>query len=72
VLKFSFCGNCGSTIYKEVLDAEPYKGIFIVMAGNLDEGIELSDVKIGAELWVKHRVQWLGELKGAAQCQEFS
>ena len=45
--------------------------MFIVMAGTLDEGIELNDVKVGAELFVKHRVEWLSELKGAAQCQEF-
>lgn len=68
-MSYNFCGNCGTKIYKEG-DAEDFKGIFIVQAGTLDEG-GLEKVKVGAELWVKERVGWLGEQGGAVQCQEF-
>jgi hypothetical protein len=32
----------------------------------------VSDVKLGAELWVKERVKWLGAMEGTAQCVKFS
>jgi len=32
----------------------------------------VGDVKLGAELWVKERVKWLGAMEGIAQCAEFS
>ncbi|KUJ13280.1 uncharacterized protein LY89DRAFT_651401 [Mollisia scopiformis] len=75
-LTYHFCETCGTKIYKEG-DADAFKGVFIVQAGTLDsaEGekeMGLKDVKIGAELWVKERVGWLGEQPGAVQCQEFS
>jgi hypothetical protein len=67
-----FCENCGSTLYKEG-DSDLFKGVIIVQAGTLDDQeMKLEDVKLGAELYVKHRVGWLGEMKGVAQCQEFS
>lgn len=67
-----FCSNCGSCVYKEG-DSEAFKGTVIVQAGTLDKGgMELNDVKPGAELWVKQRVPWLEELKDVAQLQEFA
>jgi hypothetical protein len=72
-LTFHFCDNCGTRLYKEG-DAEAFKGIAIVQAGTLDGGdggMGLEDVKLGAELYVKDRVGWLGEVKGTGQCQEF-
>lgn len=71
-----WCENCGTKIYKEG-DAEAFKGIAILQAGTLDGeekegGMRLEDVKVGAELWVKNRVGWLGERVGTGQCQEFS
>ncbi len=75
-LSYRFCENCGTKIYKEGDDAA-FKGVIIVLAGNLDKvdgenAMGIKDVKIGAELWVKDRVEWLGEYTGATQCQEFS
>lgn len=71
-LTIHFCSNCGSCVYKEG-DSEVFKGTVIVQAGTLDKGgMELNDVKPGAELWVKQRVPWLGDLKGVVQFQEFA
>jgi hypothetical protein len=71
-LTVHFCDNCGSTLYKEG-DSEVFKGVAIVQAGTLDgQEMKLEDVNLGAELYVKYRVGWLGEMKGTAQCQEFS
>lgn len=71
-LTIYFCENCGSTLYKEG-DSDNFKGLVIIQAGTLD-GMEmkLEDVKLGAELYIKHRVGWVGERKGVTQCQEFS
>jgi hypothetical protein len=72
LLTVHFCSNCGSCVYKEA-DDEAYKGTLIVMAGTLDQGgLDMGEVKLGAELWVKQRVPWLEDLKGVAQLQEFS
>jgi hypothetical protein len=71
-LTIYFCENCGSTIYKEG-DSDGFKGVAIIQAGTLDgQEMKLEDIKLGAELYVKHRVGWLGEMTGAIQCQEFS
>jgi hypothetical protein len=71
-LTVHFCSNCGSTVYKEA-DSEMFKGTVIVQAGTLDKGgMELDNVKPGAELWVKQRVPWLEDMKGVAQLQEFA
>jgi hypothetical protein len=71
-LTIHFCSNCGSTIYKEG-DGDNFKGTVIVQAGTLDKGdLELENVNVGAELWVKQRGAWLGDMKGVAQLQEFS
>jgi hypothetical protein len=72
-LTLHFCENCGTKIYKEG-DAETFKGIAVVQAGTLDGGdggMELGDVKVGAELYVKDRVGWLGEREGTGQMREF-
>jgi hypothetical protein len=72
-LTLHFCENCGTKIYKEG-DAEAFRGIAIVQAGTLDGedgGMELGDVKVGAELYVKDRVSWLEERKGTGQMTEF-
>ncbi|PMD46988.1 hypothetical protein L207DRAFT_477886 [Hyaloscypha variabilis F] len=72
-LTLHWCENCGTKIYKEG-DAEAFKGIAIVQAGTLDEGeggLEIGEVKVGVELYVKDRVGWLGEREGTAQCQTF-
>jgi hypothetical protein len=73
VLTLHFCRECGTRIYKEG-DAKDFVGTVIVQAGTLDggEGMGIGDVKVGAELWVKDRVGWLGEVGGAGQCQEFA
>jgi hypothetical protein len=74
-LKYHFCETCGTKMYKEG-DQGAFVGMAIVQAGTLDggEGNEMGvgDVKLGAELWVKERVKWLGAMEGIAQCAGFS
>ena len=74
ILTLHWCEICGTKIYKEG-DAEAFKGIAIVQAGTLDEGdggLEIGEVKVAVELYVKDRVGWLGEREGTAQCQTFA
>lgn len=68
-----FCGDCGSALYKTAA-AEEFKGLRIVMAGTLDGVGEGGGVetKPDGELWVKYRVPWLQEIKGAQQFQGFA
>jgi hypothetical protein len=72
-LKYHFCETCGTKIYKEG-NQGAFVGIAIVQAGTLDgrDGMGVGDVKLGAELWVKERVKWLGAVEGIAQCAKFS
>lgn len=72
ILTIYFCGNCGNTLYKEG-SSDIFKGVAILQAGTLDgHEMNLEDVKLGAELYIKHRAGWVEETKGVAQCQEFS
>ncbi|KEF57569.1 uncharacterized protein A1O9_05487 [Exophiala aquamarina CBS 119918] len=79
-MTFYGCSKCPSTLYKRAPGGFP--GVVIVFAGGLDGG-DGADGKARAdggleawgtpqvELWVKHRLPWVGEVKGAKQCQEF-
>lgn len=70
-LEISFCGDCGSSLYKEML-APSHKGLKIVFAGTLDNGSQaLEKVKPEGEIWVKYRVSWVQPVDGAAQMQAF-
>ncbi|KAL2073568.1 hypothetical protein VTL71DRAFT_10894 [Oculimacula yallundae] len=81
-LTVHFCVKCGTKIYKEGT-AKGFKGVVIVQAGTLDGGIGdgmgdardemgLGDVVVGAELWVKERVDWVPRRREVAQMEEFS
>ncbi|KAK7415682.1 hypothetical protein QQX98_005717 [Neonectria punicea] len=68
-IKLSFCGDCGSTIYKE-MDAERERPFFIVQAGTLDDQEPVND-EPNLELWVSKREKWVPVVNGAAQNEEF-
>ena len=72
-LTLSFCGDCGSALCKTA-DADEFRGLKIVFAGTLDGAGEGGGVetKPDGELWVKYRVPWLQEIKGAQQFQGFA
>lgn len=70
-LTIHFCGNCGSTLYKEG-DAEAFKGTAIVQAGSIDQGVTLDNVKVGGELFVSQRAPWVKPFDGASQLKTFS
>lgn len=67
-LTFSFCDNCGCTVYKA---HESFPGSVVVLAGTLDEPDALEQAKPEMELWTKHRVSWLSSLPGTEQKVEF-
>ena len=67
-LTVNFCDDCGCAIYKT---HESFPGNAIVLAGTLDEPEALEQAKPEAELFTKHRVQWLSSLEGAKQKMEF-
>ncbi|KAL6250770.1 hypothetical protein RBB50_003073 [Rhinocladiella similis] len=59
-IKSYFCGDCGSTCYRE---GESFPGLKIVKAGTLD----VFDVSPHLEAYVDSRVTWLKPLQGAEQ-----
>ena len=67
-LTVNFCSDCGTSCHKE---AELFDGVAIIFAGTLDDGEALLKSPPNAELWVKDKLPWLGDVKGAKLCQEF-
>lgn len=76
-ITFYGCAKCPSTLYKRAPAGFP--GVLIVLAGTLDGGAGEARAAGGlegfgspqVELWVKYRLPWLQEVKGAKQCQGF-
>lgn len=59
-----FCGDCGTTLYR---DAGSFPGSKIIKAGVLDDLDALNKAKPGLELYSKRRVEWVPEAPGAKQ-----
>lgn len=68
VITITFCPECATTIYKEA-DAVDFENKVILQVGTLD--VALDSLGPQAELWVQHRPEWMPELAGAVQKQEF-
>ncbi|KAI0126740.1 RTA1 like protein-domain-containing protein [Xylariales sp. AK1849] len=69
VMHHSFCGDCGSTIYKETI-AGPAQPFILVQAGTID-GEDLEQVVPDVELWTSRRARWLPALTGVEQKARF-
>lgn len=67
-LTATFCGNCGSTIFKE---ASTTPGMAMVFMGTISYDGQLMENQPNVEIWTKYRVPWNAEIKGAHQCQEW-
>jgi len=61
-----FCPDCGSTLYR---DGESNPALKVVKVGVLDDYEALNTAKPAAELFVKHRVEWVPEMEGAGQVE---
>ncbi|KAL0260253.1 hypothetical protein SLS55_003938 [Diplodia seriata] len=59
-----FCGDCGTTLFRE---GGAFAGARIVKAGVLDDYDALNKAKPAAELYAKHRANWVPETPGAQQ-----
>lgn len=71
----SFCGDCGTWLYKQV-EADPWRGFHFVQAGTTDlqAGLEAKGYWTGTpavELWVSERAPWLAPVTGAEQKPQF-
>ncbi|KAF2801033.1 hypothetical protein K505DRAFT_403623 [Melanomma pulvis-pyrius CBS 109.77] len=64
-----FCGDCGSTLWRE---GGAFPGLVVVKIGTLDDLTALDDLKPGAELFVPRRVPWVTAIEGAQQAQGMS
>lgn len=64
IFNISFCGDCGSTMWKES-DTTGFKGYHYVQSGTL--GREFERFKPEAEIFVAERAHWLEPLEGARQ-----
>jgi hypothetical protein len=83
-LTFHFCSRCGTYLYKET-DNEMHKDLWLVAAGTLEGGevtadgiaqgtekvLNLEDLSIDEEFWVKYRPARVNAVEGAEQLQEF-
>lgn len=65
-LTATFCGSCGSAIFKE---ASTTPGMAIIFMGTIHDDGQLMAKQPNVEIWTKYRVTWNAELKGAKQCQ---
>ncbi|KAL5349984.1 hypothetical protein ACLOAV_005020 [Pseudogymnoascus australis] len=68
VITITFCPECATTIYKEA-DEVAFKDKVILQTGTLN--VALDSLGPEAELWVQHRPEWMPELAGTVQKQEF-
>lgn len=68
-MKYYFCGDCGTTIYKIAI-AEPFAPYVLVQAGTL-EGDEMAQMTPDVEIWTCRRADWMSPLGNAAQKEQF-
>ena len=59
-----FCGNCGSTLYR---DGPTFGDAKVIKVGVLDDTSALDNLKPAIELYVPHRPSWVSAVEGAAQ-----
>jgi hypothetical protein len=59
------CGDCGSMMWRET---ETYKGMKVVKAGTLDDGMAIIGSEAPkAEIFTRSRVEWVPVVNGAGQ-----
>jgi hypothetical protein len=59
-----FCGDCGSTLWRETASME---GLKIFKAGTLDDAEGMQKAKPQIELFTPRRIDWVPEIPGAHQ-----
>ncbi|KAI8626413.1 Mss4-like protein [Xylariaceae sp. FL1651] len=59
-----FCGDCGSTIWR---DGPSFGDNKCIKVGTLDDADALDKAKPGVELYTTERVSWVAEVPGAGQ-----
>lgn len=59
-----FCGDCGSTLFR---DGPSFGDNKVIKVGVLDDLNALDDAKPAVELFAPLRVSWVKEVTGAAQ-----
>jgi hypothetical protein len=59
-----FCGDCGSTIYR---DGATFAGLKVIKAGLMDGDILDTGSKPDVELYTSRRAGWVAEVDGAGQ-----
>lgn len=64
VITSNFCGDCGSTIWRE---SDTYAGLKIIKAGTLDSEGALEGAKPAVELFVANRIPWLPRFDDTVQ-----
>jgi len=63
----SFCGDCGTTLWRHGDAFGGVDGMRIIKAGVLDDLAVINSVRPGAELFAPERVKWVAALDGAGQ-----
>lgn len=63
----SFCGDCGTTLWRHGDAFGGIDGMRIIKAGILDDVNVINSIKPGAELFAPERIAWVPAVEGAGQ-----
>lgn len=63
----SFCGDCGTTMWRHGDSFGGREGMRLIKAGILDDVNVINGIKPGAELFAPERISWVAALEGAGQ-----
>lgn len=61
IITSNFCGDCGSTLWRE---SDTYAGLRIIKAGTLDGEDALESARPALELFTANRISWLPDIEG--------
>ena len=64
-LKSSFCGDCGSTLYREGGTKGP--GMLSLRTGLLDDQDVVDGAKVQMEVYVERRPRWVSAVEGRSR-----
>ena len=67
-LTISFCGDCGSSLCKTA-DSDKFRNMTIVFTGALDDSGETLGKAPQAEIWTKHRIDWVNKVGNGEMMQ---
>lgn len=69
-VKYAFCPDCSTVIIKQC-ETEVFKPFYLVQAGTIAKEALVKGGEPDEECWVSRKANWLKEVEGSAQRQQF-